>query len=80
MQMIDELKHMYLYPATKSIYAPIDEKDRKKNSAILLLTPSLNSSIELTKLPYIYNQNAFKAFYVDRNVMAYINNMKEDDI
>ena len=80
MQMIDELKHMYLYPATKGIYAPIDEKDRKKNSAILLLTPSLNSSIELTKLSYIYNQNAFKAFYVDRNVMAYINNMKEDDI
>lgn len=80
MRMMDELKHLMLYSANKKVYAPIDEKDKRKNSAILLLTPSLQVSSQLMRLPYIYNPNLFNSFYVDRNVMAYINSVAEDDL
>lgn len=74
MRMMDELKHLYLYSAKKKVYIPIDDKDRKKNSAIMLLTTSLEKSVELTKLPYIYNPGLFSSFYINRDVMAYIGN------
>lgn len=77
MRMIDELKPLFLYSANKKIYAPIDEKDRRKGSAILLLTPDLDTSMDLMKLNYIHNPNLFTSFYIDRNVMAYINNNKD---
>ena len=72
MRMMDELKHMYLYSSNKSVHIPIDEKDKRRNSAILLLTPNIEVSSSLMKLPYIYNPNLFTSFYIDRNVMAYI--------
>lgn len=75
MRMMDELKHMFLYAANKKVYAPIDEKDRRRNAAILLLTPDLATSSRLMTLPYIYNPNLFTSFYIDRNVMAYIDNV-----
>ena len=74
MRMMDELKHLYLYSAKKKVYIPIDDKDRKKNSAIMLLTTSLEKSVELTRLPYIYNPGLFSSFYINRDVMAYIGN------
>jgi len=78
--MMDELKPLFLYSANKKVYAPIDEKDKRKNSAILLLTPSLESSSQLMRLPYLYNPNLFTSFYVDRNVMAYIDSTGVDSI
>ena len=33
MRMMDELKPLFLYSATKKVYAPIDEKDRKYHSS-----------------------------------------------
>lgn len=73
MRMMNELKHLFLYSANKKVYAPIDEKDKKRNAAILLLTSRLEDSIRLMNLPYVYNPNLFTSFFVDRNVMAYIN-------
>lgn len=80
MRMMDELKHLFLYSANKLVYAPIDEKDKRKNSAILLLSPNLEVSSRMMKLPYIYNPNIFNSFYIDRNVMAYIDNIGEENI
>lgn len=80
MRMMDELKHMFLYASNKKVYAPINEKDRRKGSTILLLTPSLEESTKLMNLPYIYNPNLFTSFYVDRNVMAYIDNTGIENI
>ena len=74
MRMVNELNHLFLYPATSKLYPPIDETDKRKNAAILLLTPNIESSIELTKLPYIHNPNAFTAFYIDRDPVGVINN------
>ena len=80
MRMMSELKHMFLYSSDKKVYAPIDEKDRKRNAAILLLTPKLEDSIRLMNLPYVYNPNLFTSFFVDRNVMAYIDNNGVKDL
>lgn len=80
MKMMDELKPLFLYSSKKKVYAPINEKDRRHNSAILLLTPSIEASANLMNLPYIHNPNLFNSFYIDRNVMAYIDNISEEDI
>lgn len=72
MRMMDELKPLFLYSSSKRVYAPIDLKNKKKGSAILLLTSSLEESIRLMKLPYIHNPSLFTSYYMDRNVMSYI--------
>lgn len=81
MKMMDELKHLFLYSANQKVYAPVEETDKRRNSAILLLTTNINDSISLMKLPYIHNPNLFTSYYVDRNVMGYINahNIEELD-
>lgn len=80
MRMMDELKPLFLYAANKKVYAPIDEKDKRKNSAILLLTNDLNTSSKLMMLSYVYNPNLFTSFYIDRNVMAYIDNIGFENV
>ena len=75
MRMMNELKHLFLYSAHQNVYVPIDEKDKRRNSAILLLTPNLEISNRLMTLPYLYNPDLFTSFYVDRNVSAYVSNM-----
>lgn len=76
MRMMDELKPLFLYSSSKRVYAPVDLKNKKKGSAILLLSPSLEESIKLMKLPYIHNPGLFTSYYMDRNVMSVID--KED--
>lgn len=80
MRTMDELKHMFLYSSKKKVYVPIDEKDRKRGSAILLMSPDINTSSKMMTLPYIYNPNLFTSFYIDRNVMAYIDNIGDNKI
>lgn len=80
MRMMNELKHLFLYSANKKVYAPIDEKDKRRNSAILLLTPDLQTSSRLMNLPYLYNPNLFTSFYIDRNVSAYVDNMGIENV
>lgn len=80
MRMMNELKHLYLYSANKKVYVPIDENDRRKNSAILLLSPSFDISLRMMKLPYVYNPNLFTSLFIDRNVMAYIDSVDQETI
>lgn len=80
MRMMNELKPLFLYSASKKVYVPIDGTNKRKNSAILLLTPSLEISNRLMTLPYITNPNLFTSFYVDRNVSAYVTNVGIDNI
>lgn len=78
MRMMDELKPLFLYSANKKVYVPINEKDRKKGSAILLLTPNMETSSQLMRLPYLVNPMIYRSFYIDRNVMAYIDHIPEE--
>lgn len=79
MKMMDESRPLFLYPANRNVYPPINEKNRRKGSAILLLSPSMEVSNTLMQLPYIVdNSSLFRSFYIDRNVMAYIDSTPEE--
>lgn len=80
MRMMDELKHLRLYSFNKKVYAPIDEKDKRKNSAILLLSPNIETSSRMINLPYMYNPNLFMSLYIDRDINAYISNVPEEEL
>ena len=79
MRMMNELKPLFLYPAKSKVHAPIDEKDKRHNSAILLLSPNIEISSRLMNLPYIHNPNLFTSLYIDQNVSAYIGKVKDID-
>jgi len=77
LKFIQDLKPLRLYSKKRKIFIPFDPKDKRKGAAILLLTPSLQSSVKLMQLSYFYNPNYFTAYYADRNVNSYI---KSDEI
>lgn len=66
MFFLDELKDLLIYK--KSFYLPIDESDKKKNSAVFLLTPNGTSSRNMMKKPYILNKRAFESYYVEKSI------------
>lgn len=69
---VDDLKYMKLY--RKQFYAPVNMEDIKNGSAILLLTPNFNSSIELMKSKFVRKiGNNFNAYYVEKDIMYTIN-------
>lgn len=80
MKMMDELKSLFLYPKTMKVHAPVNEKDKKKGAAIMLLTKYTSTSSTLMRLPYLHNPNLFNAYYIDRNAMAYIDNIGIENI
>lgn len=71
MIFLDEIKYNYLYK--KKFYLPIDEKDKKHNSLIYLLTPNYLSSINVLNNPLLINKKYFESYYIEKNVMHYIN-------
>ena len=72
MVSLDDLKDLKLYK--KNFFLPIDKKNKKKNSLIMLLTPNYKSSISCMKSPYMINRRYFESYYLEKNVFAYINN------
>lgn len=80
MKMMDELRPLFLYPKTMKVHAPVNEKDKKKGASIMLLTKDTTTSSKLMRLPYLHNPNLFSAYYIDRNAMAYIDNVGIENI
>ena len=84
MRFIEDLIPLRLYPASKKLFIPIDLKNKKKGSAIILLSPTSAESQVMANLPYVYNPNYFNSYYISRDVTAYIDDGKlemeaEDD-
>ena len=73
MVYLDNLKYMKLYK--KSFYLPIDKKNKKKGSAILLLTPNYEYSNKLMnhKLA-VNNYKSYISYYIEKDIMYTINN------
>lgn len=72
---IDEMKDLQLY--SRQFYAPILKQNRYKNSAILLVTPNLESSRKLMTTEYMINNNLFESYYTEKNIELIINNNLE---
>lgn len=70
---LDSLKHMKLYK--KKFYLPINKSNKKKGSAILLLTPNYESSVKLMNNPLAINlSNSFQSYYIEKDITYTINN------
>ena len=71
MIFISEMKNLKIYKT--QTFLPTLEHDKKKGSAILLLTPDYNSSKELIKNPIFINRGRYSSYYMERSVAYYIN-------
>ena len=68
MLYLDDLKYMKLYK--KKFYIPVDKKDKRHGSAILLLTPNYESSLLLMNNKFVVNNNrSFQAYYIEKDIM-----------
>ena len=76
MRFIEDLIPLRLYPASKKLFIPIDLKNKKKGSAIILLSPTSAESQVMANLPYVYNPNYFNSYFISRDVTAYIDDGK----
>lgn len=71
MVSLDDLKNLIIYK--KQFYLPIDEKNKKKNSLIMLLTPNYKSSANMMTMPYMKNLRYFESYYMEKNMFMYVN-------
>ena len=72
MVSLDDLKELVLYK--KPFFLPIDPKNKKQGSAIMLLTPNYQSSMFAMTAPYTINRRYFESYYFERTVTRYIKN------
>lgn len=75
MIFLDELKDLTLYK--KKFFLPINEKNKRKGSAVFLLTPNYESSKQTINLPYIINKRLFECYYLEKNISFLINDINE---
>lgn len=69
---LDEIKNEMLY--RRKFFLPINEKDKRHNSLIFLLSSSFLGSYELRNNPYVINTNrSFMSYYMEPNVNYYMN-------
>ena len=73
MLMMDDLRPLHLYSSKRKVFIPFIEKDKKHGAAVFLMGSSQEDNERMMNAHYIYNNNLYKAFYIDRNVMTYIN-------
>lgn len=71
MILLDELLPLKLYK--RKFVVPIDLHDKRHGSAIYLMSPSINSSIKMTKYP-LASVRYFESFYIERNAILYATN------
>lgn len=64
MVSLDDLKELVLYK--KQFYLPIDHKDKRHGSAIMLMTPSFQSSKMAMTAPYMVNRRYFESYFIEK--------------
>ena len=74
MRFVNELVPLRLYSNKRKVYIPVNEKDKKHGAAIFLMGTTQEQNEKLLNAPFLYNpNNLFRAYYIDRNMMAYVN-------
>ena len=71
MIFIDMMKNLKIYKT--SAFLPTLEKDKKRKSAILLMSPNYNSSKKLIQNPLFINKLRYSSYYLDKDISYYIN-------
>ena len=64
MVSLDDLKELVMYK--RQFYLPIDHKDKRHGSAIMLMTPSFQSSKMAMAAPYMVNRRYFESYFIEK--------------
>ena len=78
MLMPEKLKSLKIYRT--ECYLPTLEDNKKKGSAITLLSPSYEASKFLMNHPLFVNRRRFESYYLDRDVSFLIGNTKIEEV
>lgn len=73
MLFMDELQPLRLYSGKRKVLIPFNEKDKRHGAAIFLMSSNQEQNEKMMNAPYIHNNRLYKAYYMDRNAMQYIN-------
>lgn len=64
--VIDDLKDNKLY--RKQVFLPSDSRNKRKNSAIFLMTPNYASSVKTMNNPKFLNNGRFESYYTEKDI------------
>ena len=78
MIFIDKMKNLKIYK-TKT-FLPTIEGDKKRKSAILLMTPNYDSSKRLMNSDLFINNRRYASYYIERDVSFYINSKEVEEL
>ena len=78
MIFIEKMKSFKIYK-TKT-FLPTIKGDKKKGSAVLLMTPNYESSKKLMNNPMFVNSRRFASYYIERDVSYYINSKVVEEV
>lgn len=71
MIFVDQMQNLKIYK--RPMYLPTVDGDKKKGSAVLLLSPNYDSSKNLITSKMLINKKRFESYYLNPNVSFYIN-------
>lgn len=78
MILIDQMKNLKIY-RTKT-FLPTIKGNKKKNSAILLMTPNLDSSKRLMNNEMFVNSRRYESYYLEKDISYYINSKVVEEV
>ena len=78
MIFIDKMKNFKIYK-TKT-FLPTVKGNKKKGSAVLMFTPSYESSNRLMNNKMFVNSNRYASYYMERDVSYYINSKEVEEL
>lgn len=78
MIFIDKMKNLKIYKSP--MFLPTIEDNKKKGSAILLLTPDYPSSKKMMEHRLFINNLRFSSYYIDKAVSYYINSKNVEEV
>lgn len=64
--IIDDLLDNILY--RKKIYLPSDPKNKRKGSAVFLMTPDYASSVKTMNNPFFINNGRYESYYTEKDI------------
>lgn len=70
---VHELKQLKMYNSKNKLIVPLSDNDNKKESVIYLLTPNIESSVNMIKSNTIINRNWFKSYYLEKSINTILN-------
>ncbi len=78
MIFIEKMKNFKIY-RTKT-FLPTVKGDKKKGSAILMMTPNYDSSKRLMNNEMFINSNRFQSYYLEKDISYYINSKVVEEV